>query len=539
MVVVVRRVCALRAAGSCLPVLMVLCTVAWSEAPLPVDRFEAAAMMGVAETDSVAYGWYRPLYDEPLQVRAGELGRLPDFFAAVPDAVLPDSTQLAAFEPWGEEQIRAFFTQYPHLVPYRPILAFGPPMRSIGSVVLRGSISPGTGAHGGGTHAGGTLRLAPGPALRLRVGALVSDSSVVVLRREVRGVVGKQVRYQVGDLTPRFHDGLVLGASRAARTGESLWWSPLIWGSGRGLSGLAIVSRAGVHSAEMLVHTGPHAAAFSLWNQVRLPGGLSAGAGVTSADTVRIDSLGGIPAPVLQGGGGVERGAARLMVRVAGMPGAGGAVSGTLQHCARGAHFDLRGTWYSGGFDPVLGREARDIERFAAVKGIGASNRALVSASMRVPLHAAVVVEPFCRTMIAPGVTRAYAGVALSHHAAVATRYRYAYQSRDAAHHLHVSLYHDRGKPFAVEGRGRCFLRDGVTRLYAWVRPLWRATPWVEIAPTLAMVTGSGGDTQWRWGGEKRFTPFETTSGSVRFTVAGARGAWKEVDASVSFRFLF
>jgi hypothetical protein len=93
-------------------------------AQLPRDEYEASLMMKEGSLDSTEWEMLKPYYAQPLNVPDGELPELGEIFSIVDRGQPLDEVQLDKYVPWTQKDISRFFSDYPELLPYRPVLSF-------------------------------------------------------------------------------------------------------------------------------------------------------------------------------------------------------------------------------------------------------------------------------------------------------------------------------------------------------------------------------------------------------------------------------
>jgi len=91
---------------------------------LPRDVHEASLMLKSGALDSLEWSMLQPYYVQPIEVPAGELTYLNDLLDNRLQDLPVSGEQLARYEPWKPEDIAKFFSDYPQLKKYEPILSF-------------------------------------------------------------------------------------------------------------------------------------------------------------------------------------------------------------------------------------------------------------------------------------------------------------------------------------------------------------------------------------------------------------------------------
>lgn len=105
---------------------------------LPVNYSEAARMVEMGEIDRVLWVHLKDFYEMPLSVPSGDLKRLAELFPKSAIGSIPtDTSTLSAYTPWTPARIAKFFSDYPHLAVFRPILQFSPRGKKSGRIDLR------------------------------------------------------------------------------------------------------------------------------------------------------------------------------------------------------------------------------------------------------------------------------------------------------------------------------------------------------------------------------------------------------------------
>ncbi|MDD5674600.1 MAG: hypothetical protein PHC61_10580 [Chitinivibrionales bacterium] len=92
-------------------------------------------MLALDQLNSATWQAIAAFYDDPINVPQGELPQLAAVFPELADADLPAPEILQQYAPWSAERIERFFTDYPILRPYEPLLTFSAPSeKSPGSI---------------------------------------------------------------------------------------------------------------------------------------------------------------------------------------------------------------------------------------------------------------------------------------------------------------------------------------------------------------------------------------------------------------------
>jgi hypothetical protein len=91
---------------------------------IPSDENEAAVLLEAHELDSAVWLSLEPLYRHPLQVPYGELALLQDIFPETGNHLPVQSDELNRYLPWNDEAIERFFTDYPMMRHFKPVIQF-------------------------------------------------------------------------------------------------------------------------------------------------------------------------------------------------------------------------------------------------------------------------------------------------------------------------------------------------------------------------------------------------------------------------------
>jgi hypothetical protein len=91
---------------------------------LPLDEEEASIMLREGALDSTTWELIGRYYEEPLNVPEGEIRELVNVFPEVGRDIPSTRQQLAPYEPWGEKDVRRFFSDFPEINNLKPILSF-------------------------------------------------------------------------------------------------------------------------------------------------------------------------------------------------------------------------------------------------------------------------------------------------------------------------------------------------------------------------------------------------------------------------------
>ena len=92
--------------------------------PLPHNEREAARMLRDGTLDSAAWLQFKPYYNQPIEVPLGEARLLSELAPWIQRPLPVTKAQLAAYEPWDRQSIRRFFSDFPEIEVFRPILSF-------------------------------------------------------------------------------------------------------------------------------------------------------------------------------------------------------------------------------------------------------------------------------------------------------------------------------------------------------------------------------------------------------------------------------
>ena len=91
---------------------------------LPRDIHEALLMLKSGALDSLEWNMLETYYIQPIEVPFGELGYLNDLLDNHLQDLPVSPEQLGRYEPWSAADIARFFSDYPQLKKYEPILSF-------------------------------------------------------------------------------------------------------------------------------------------------------------------------------------------------------------------------------------------------------------------------------------------------------------------------------------------------------------------------------------------------------------------------------
>jgi hypothetical protein len=91
---------------------------------LPRDIPEALLMLKSGALDSLEWNMLETYYVQPIEVPLGELGYLNDLLDNRLQDLPVSPDKLAGYEPWAAADIARFFSDYPQLKKYEPILSF-------------------------------------------------------------------------------------------------------------------------------------------------------------------------------------------------------------------------------------------------------------------------------------------------------------------------------------------------------------------------------------------------------------------------------
>ena len=185
--------------------------------PLPVDEDEAAVMLRDGGLDSATWEIFRPYYVQPLCVPCGELKELVDVVPEISRGVPATDRELAGYEPWQEKDISRFFSDYPALVDYKPILSFETSGRRFGKALIsireEEDHDPAQSAD---------FSLTPISALTLRGKAEIEAASAAWQRRAITARFPRSNALSIGNFNLDVDDGLFYGYFPAADNGDSL-----------------------------------------------------------------------------------------------------------------------------------------------------------------------------------------------------------------------------------------------------------------------------------------------------------------------------
>lgn len=91
---------------------------------LPKDEYEASVMMREGLLDSLDWERIRQFYVQPLNVPSGDLRYLRELTELWVEDIPVIPAEIAPYEPWAEKDIKRFFSDYPQLLAFEPILSF-------------------------------------------------------------------------------------------------------------------------------------------------------------------------------------------------------------------------------------------------------------------------------------------------------------------------------------------------------------------------------------------------------------------------------
>jgi hypothetical protein len=91
---------------------------------LPRDEYEASAMIREGLLDSLDWERLRQFYVQPLNVPSGDLKYLKELTELWDNDFPVSPSQLKKYIPWEETDIQRFFSDFPQLVAFEPILSF-------------------------------------------------------------------------------------------------------------------------------------------------------------------------------------------------------------------------------------------------------------------------------------------------------------------------------------------------------------------------------------------------------------------------------
>ena len=91
---------------------------------LPADEDEAYRMLGEGTLDSSVWRKIEPFYTMPIHVPQGDLPILQDLFSELPHDLPSTPAALSLYRPWNDSAQQSFFSDFPELVPFKPILSF-------------------------------------------------------------------------------------------------------------------------------------------------------------------------------------------------------------------------------------------------------------------------------------------------------------------------------------------------------------------------------------------------------------------------------
>jgi hypothetical protein len=232
--------------------------------PLPADEDEAAVMLRDGGLDSATWEIFRPYYMQPLCVPCGELKELVDVVPEISRNVPDCDRDLAAYEPWQEKDIRRFFSDYPALVDFKPILSFETSARRFGRALI--SIREEE-YHDPAHYA--DFFLTPVSALTLRGKTEIEEASARWQRRAITARFPRSNALSIGNFNLDVDGGLFYGYFPAVGRGDSLAIDDWKYGASATWNGFLYEGTLGpmVHE-KAFFHRGPSETAYGIKAEV-------------------------------------------------------------------------------------------------------------------------------------------------------------------------------------------------------------------------------------------------------------------------------
>ncbi|NLG16723.1 MAG: hypothetical protein GX556_05265 [Fibrobacter sp.] len=97
---------------------------------IPIDESDAERMLQEGSLDSLTWQNLKQYYVQPLSVPHGELSILAEIFPELYGNIPVIAEDLSLYEPWDKIQIEKFFSRYPFLSYFKPILCFYTPAKN-------------------------------------------------------------------------------------------------------------------------------------------------------------------------------------------------------------------------------------------------------------------------------------------------------------------------------------------------------------------------------------------------------------------------
>ena len=238
--------------------------------PLPVDEDEAAVMLRDGDLDSATWEIFRPYYVQPLCVPCGELKELVDVIPEISRGVPACDRDLAAYEPWQEKDIRRFFSDYPALVDFKPILSFETSARHFGRALI--SIREEE-DHDPAQYA--DFFLTPVSALSIRGKTEIEASSARLQRRAITARFPRSNTLSIGNFNLDVDGGLFYGYFPAVGRGDSLTIDDWKYGASATWNGFLYEGTLGPMREKAFFHQRPSETAYGIKTEVAVSRHLS------------------------------------------------------------------------------------------------------------------------------------------------------------------------------------------------------------------------------------------------------------------------
>ncbi|MCL2689258.1 MAG: hypothetical protein FWE57_05355 [Chitinispirillia bacterium] len=104
-------------------IILLIFSVSALDLELPTDERDLVMLLEEELIDTLQYEQLLVYYALPVSVPQGELALLAELFPFLKDHI-PDAQELEAYHPFDNRQIQKFFSDYPFLVSFQPILRF-------------------------------------------------------------------------------------------------------------------------------------------------------------------------------------------------------------------------------------------------------------------------------------------------------------------------------------------------------------------------------------------------------------------------------
>jgi hypothetical protein len=204
---------------------------------LPKDEYEAMVMVRTGLLDSLDWERLKQFYVQPLNVPSGDLRLLRELNELWDDDLPVSPSQLEKYVPWTESDRQRFFSDYPQLDVYKPVLSF-----NTSKAVHFSDVSFNV-------HADETLRpvalsrftVSPGQLFSVSGSAFHKDSTLQWRTRTMNVVLPGSVRIEAGNFATADDRGLFFGSfpdDREAQTTGSNW----LYGNSKTYNGILAIT---------------------------------------------------------------------------------------------------------------------------------------------------------------------------------------------------------------------------------------------------------------------------------------------------------